>query len=274
MESAANSQELSQNSVPHGSQGSVTECFISNSQTSVTENVIASSQNSVTDSVITSSQASSNSLIITHFKRRAESADRCSKRSKIDYSDSESDTDSDTSQSINSKCNNNVPFIKTDISASISNIDVSLREKNSTVVKTVETNIDRDGSVLDGIQVRPVDKMVSDSESHIDRSKSMLDNLQVMPLVKMISDPALTVENTDVKLTKKVIANTIKEKLDNDAKDLCIVCFAEPKSGVFVHGRIAHICCCYKCAVKVWSKAKRCPVCNCKVSNVLKAVVM
>ncbi|CAG4928786.1 unnamed protein product [Colias eurytheme] len=90
----------------------------------------------------------------------------------------------------------------------------------------------------------------------------------VQPIVKMVSDPALTIDNnilpTDVLLKDKLEAKD----------DMCIVCFAEPKSGVFVHGRIAHICCCYKCAVKVWAKAKRCPVCNCKVSNVLKAVVM
>ncbi|XP_072932444.1 E3 ubiquitin-protein ligase Mdm2-like [Epargyreus clarus] len=90
----------------------------------------------------------------------------------------------------------------------------------------------------------------------------------IQPLVKMISDPSLTVEPES--LNQKPI--TLQEKLDTD--NLCIMCYSEPKSGVFVHGRIAHICCCYKCARQVWAKAKRCPVCNCKVSNVLRAVVM
>ncbi|CAK1541932.1 unnamed protein product [Leptosia nina] len=107
----------------------------------------------------------------------------------------------------------------------------------------------------------------SDSDSDTDKSD------EVKPIVKTVSDPALTVDSIDVALSKKALVNTLKEKLE--AKDdLCIVCYSEPKSGVFVHGRIAHICCCYKCAVKVWAKAKRCPICNCKVSNVLKAVVM
>ncbi|XP_050348463.1 E3 ubiquitin-protein ligase Mdm2-like isoform X2 [Nymphalis io] len=58
------------------------------------------------------------------------------------------------------------------------------------------------------------------------------------------------------------------------APDACVVCVSQPKTGVFAHGRIAHICCCYTCAVKIWKRAGRCPVCNCKVSNVLRAVVM
>ncbi|XP_028161188.1 E3 ubiquitin-protein ligase Mdm2-like [Ostrinia furnacalis] len=85
------------------------------------------------------------------------------------------------------------------------------------------------------------------------------DEVEVAPLVKTVSDPAVTIETIDCKSEK-----------DN----LCIICLTEPKSGVFVHRRVAHICCCYNCAVKVWSKARRCPICNCKVSNVLKAVVM
>ncbi|CAH2233664.1 jg10630 [Pararge aegeria aegeria] len=203
-----------------------------------------SSQNSMTEFLSKASHTSTgNTLIKTHLKRRAESGDRYAKRIKTDYSDSESANDSDT---FNSKCN-----------AEAKSSENLVREKSM-----FNNNIDV--------------KTVSDSEVNINKlNKSILiDDVQVTPLVKMISDPALTVENTDVKLTKKAIINTIKEKLDIESKDLCIICFMEPKSGVFVHGRIAHICCCYKCAVKVWSKAKRCPVCNCKVSNVLKAVVM
>ncbi|XP_045535914.1 E3 ubiquitin-protein ligase Mdm2 [Papilio machaon] len=108
----------------------------------------------------------------------------------------------------------------------------------------------------------------SDSESDSERET------KVKPLVKMVSDPSLSIQEIDsVKLSKKAIINSIKENLDGN-DNMCIICFSKPKSGVFVHGRIAHICCCYNCAVKVWAKAKRCPVCNCKVSNVLKAVVM
>lgn len=53
---------------------------------------------------------------------------------------------------------------------------------------------------------------------------------------------------------------------------LCIVCAANPKNGVFVHGNIVHICCCYKCAVKVWkTNDQKCPLCKRQVTQVLKA---
>ncbi|CAH2046724.1 unnamed protein product, partial [Iphiclides podalirius] len=79
----------------------------------------------------------------------------------------------------------------------------------------------------------------------------------VRPLVKMVSDPLLTVAEPPAPVGGG-------RRPDEDA---CIVCLSRPKSGVFVHGRIAHICCCYDCALRVWARAKRCPVCNCKGDN-------
>lgn len=114
-----------------------------------------------------------------------------------------------------------------------------------------------------------IDNSDSDSDYEPRRRKAKSADPEVSPLVKTTSDPALTIDDT-VKLTKKAIINSIKDKLDNE--NLCIICYAEPKSAVFVHGRIAHICCCYECANKVWRKAKRCPQCNCKVSNVLRVL--
>lgn len=82
---------------------------------------------------------------------------------------------------------------------------------------------------------------------------------------------------------------TIKEKLRsqqpgfNDKKQnpicdypnygSCMTCLVEPKNGVFVHSRFLHLCCCYKCAVKIWNKNKKCPICNCAVKNVMKLFV-
>ena len=83
---------------------------------------------------------------------------------------------------------------------------------------------------------------------------------EVSPLVKMVSDPGLTVETSMDNNKGNVVADT----------NLCITCEFEEKSAVFVHGRVAHICCCYKCALKVWARTKRCPLCNRKVSNVLQ----
>lgn len=55
-----------------------------------------------------------------------------------------------------------------------------------------------------------------------------------------------------------------------ELKELCIICNISPKNGIFLHGKIAHMCCCYKCAMKTWRISKRCPICNCKVKNVVK----
>lgn len=62
-----------------------------------------------------------------------------------------------------------------------------------------------------------------------------------------------------------------------DVNDSCLgdcrFCMANPKNGVFVHNNCLHLCCCYKCAVKVWKKRKSCPICNCKIKNVIKLFV-
>ncbi|CAO1410487.1 unnamed protein product [Diamesa hyperborea] len=53
----------------------------------------------------------------------------------------------------------------------------------------------------------------------------------------------------------------------------CRFCMVNPKNGVFVHSNCLHLCCCYKCAVKVWKTRKSCPICNCKIKNVAKLFV-
>lgn len=62
----------------------------------------------------------------------------------------------------------------------------------------------------------------------------------------------------------------------NDTESLygnCIICLTRPKDAAFVHNRVVHVSCCYKCASKVWNKRKRCPVCNSQANNVLKIFV-
>lgn len=59
-----------------------------------------------------------------------------------------------------------------------------------------------------------------------------------------------------------------KSKSDNNGE--CIMCCSAPKDGVFVHSTALHLCCCYKCAVKIFNEQKRCPICKCKVNNVQK----
>uniref|UniRef100_A0A1Q3G363 Putative e3 ubiquitin-protein ligase mdm2 n=1 Tax=Culex tarsalis TaxID=7177 RepID=A0A1Q3G363_CULTA len=70
-------------------------------------------------------------------------------------------------------------------------------------------------------------------------------------------------------------SSDLSEKLANSENSLgyCIFCLSEPKNSVFVHSNFVHLCCCYKCAVKVWKQRKSCPICNCKIKNVMKLFV-
>lgn len=63
------------------------------------------------------------------------------------------------------------------------------------------------------------------------------------------------------------------EDVNDSNLGLCRFCMVNPKNGVFVHKNCLHLCCCYKCAVKVWMKRKSCPICNCKINNVKKLFV-
>lgn len=54
---------------------------------------------------------------------------------------------------------------------------------------------------------------------------------------------------------------------------ICNFCMTNKKDGVFVHSNSLHLCCCYKCALKVWKKRKCCPICNQKIKNVSKLFV-
>lgn len=134
------------------------------------------------------------------------------------------------------------------------------------------------------------------SSDDISFSQPMFSSIEceVQPISKSMSDPGVQISKDDIdlhKLPHKLLTDNEEDSLhkpelsddDNlekkDSKrdsdsEMCITCLIEPKSGVFVHGRIAHICCCYKCSIQVWVKTKRCPVCNCRVSNVLRAFVV
>lgn len=55
---------------------------------------------------------------------------------------------------------------------------------------------------------------------------------------------------------------------------LCNACLIRPKNGIFNHGKIAHIYCCYLCAKKIWHQTNRCPVCNRKIRYVTKMITI
>lgn len=73
------------------------------------------------------------------------------------------------------------------------------------------------------------------------------------------------------------VINQSKNKSDRSNSGLdsmCMMCLNAPKNGGFAHSSCLHICCCYKCAVKLWNKRGRCPICNCKVKQVMKLFVV
>ncbi|XP_065209635.1 E3 ubiquitin-protein ligase Mdm2-like [Planococcus citri] len=54
-----------------------------------------------------------------------------------------------------------------------------------------------------------------------------------------------------------------------EPKEKCLTCLDSCVNGLFLHGRTAHKCCCYKCAKLIWSKSRKCPICRRKIHNVV-----
>lgn len=73
---------------------------------------------------------------------------------------------------------------------------------------------------------------------------------------------------------EKLMSKKFRAMEETDSSNgMCMICLSEPKNGAFVHNRFLHVCCCYRCTVKVWNKRKRCPICNSQVKTVLKMFV-
>lgn len=100
---------------------------------------------------------------------------------------------------------------------------------------------------------------------------------EVMSKTEIIKKESNSISNEDViEKRNKLITKEEVEKSDSErsveqtAPELCILCNNGPKNSIFLHGNKAHMCCCYKCAIKTWKASKRCPICSCKVKNVVK----
>lgn len=53
-------------------------------------------------------------------------------------------------------------------------------------------------------------------------------------------------------------------------KNLCNICLIMPKNGIFHHGKISHVYCCYSCANEVRRNSNKCPICKVKLKYVTK----
>lgn len=102
----------------------------------------------------------------------------------------------------------------------------------------------------------------SDDETILKRVDSFSKSYGEHPTTQ--SQPLIRTESVD-----------LNQHLDENESNLglCRFCMSNPKNGVFVHNNCLHLCCCYKCAIKVWKKRKSCPICNGKIKNVTKLFV-
>jgi len=62
--------------------------------------------------------------------------------------------------------------------------------------------------------------------------------------------------------------------MNGNINNICNICYIMPKNGVFNHGKIGHIYCCYNCAKTLWRKSNKCPLCNVKIKFVTKMIVV
>lgn len=143
------------------------------------------------------------------------------------------------------------------------------------------TECDANGNQRHGGEVATVT-----TEKSSDNFTETLDEMEVSTVGKEAST------GPGMKKPKKRKINFSDEVSDNDIDDdelmakkframeeadpsngMCMICLSEPKNGAFVHNRFLHVCCCYRCTVKVWNKRKRCPICNSQVKTVLKMFV-
>lgn len=103
------------------------------------------------------------------------------------------------------------------------------------------------------------------------------DTIPIIPENGKNENDCLLVQNilkktSDGQEVKESLSENVTQPYDSipENKELCIMCNINPKNSIFLHGNIAHMCSCYKCAMRTWGTNKRCPVCNCKVRNVVK----
>lgn len=130
-----------------------------------------------------------------------------------------------------------------------------------------------------------VDATNSDNETskplrkiqHIENNKLTSNDHQLplgtLAMASLSSPPALGVAMASLSSPSALGGHSNELGGDDSTYGSCMMCLTQPKNGVFVHSRFLHLCCCYRCAVKVWNKRKRCPICNCKVKNVMKLYV-
>ncbi|XP_022919646.1 E3 ubiquitin-protein ligase Mdm2-like isoform X2 [Onthophagus taurus] len=130
-------------------------------------------------------------------------------------------------------------------------------------------NIEKLKSCLDGISQEG--SLPSSQDSGLGGSQEIFE-LQLDKIVvpeAAIEDTKKRRRSQDENLEK---SSKIQKQNDEASteKELCTVCMQSPRNGAVIHGNTAHVCCCYKCAIKCWKLHKKCPVCNRNIKSVVK----
>jgi hypothetical protein len=140
-----------------------------------------------------------------------------------------------------------------------------VRSTSSISSQSVESNIDFPAS-------QASTQLPQDSEDNETDTEGILSRVE-----EFTNERQGKLNQQDTKISVKPVTFSDLYSSSEDINDsnlgMCRFCMVNPKNGVFLHKNFVHVCCCYKCAVKVWKKRKTCPICNCKIKNVTKLFV-
>lgn len=156
--------------------------------------------------------------------------------------------------------------------------EMSMSQDRNRIPSTLEFDLNSQESSI-GRHASDISMQISSESQHV-----------IPTLVQSVSECSDAYTNVKQSMSNSELPkmSAIKEKLrfqeskengngnsncDFPSYGTCMTCLTEPKNGVFVHSKFLHLCCCYKCAVKIWNKNKKCPICNCAVKNVMKLFV-
>lgn len=238
-----------------------------NTSSSQNVNISANISNDLNSSVSRKRKVSANEEPIAKIGRMAKnfnSAAFADSNSETDFNNTQTQKDSGISSGAPSS--QEVPSSST-MSDDLPNVERVLESDSS------------DDTVCEELDAKDIAKLQkSEKESVVNFIRKTSSDISVLQssgaagssgsVVKSIS--ACTEQGNIFSKNRK---NTKDDNSEPYSYGSCIICLSEPKNGVFVHSKFVHLCCCYNCAVKVWNKTKRCPVCNCAVKNVMKLFV-
>lgn len=142
----------------------------------------------------------------------------------------------------------------------------SITFNDNSILNSTETISSPSTSSLSLLSSSVIKNNNIDTVDSVDNNESI--DFHVNKNINKLERSISTISNASVGSN---IINSSSSQNDNDIDKNCMICTVAPRNGAFAHGNNIHICCCYSCAKQVWKKSRYCPICNRKVTNVLKA---